>query len=81
MEEGEISSVSLAVVVQESCWSMLGKVQLLLLSVSLTHLTPGTRGLAGSEREFVVGLQCGLQHWAHMMLQPELDEKWWVCLS
>ena len=79
MEEGEIQNVSLVSVVQESCWAVLDRLQHQLHSAAVATLTPGPRGPrgAGSEREFVVGLQCGLQEWSRMMLQPNMNVRWW----
>lgn len=78
MEEGEICNVSLLSVVQESCWSILDQLQQKLFTTATETLTLGRRGGKGGvgDREFLVGLQCGLTHWSKMMLQPNLNLKW-----
>lgn len=78
MEEGEIVHVSLVNVVQQGCWGILTKLLQQLHVAAMAHLTLGPRGVrgSGSEGEFAVGLQCGLQQWILMMLQPNIDTKW-----
>ena len=78
MEEGEILNVSLVAMVQESCWAVLEQVLLQFHAVGMAQLAPGPQGgrAAGSDREFAVGLQCGLQEWCRLMLQPSLDVRW-----
>lgn len=78
MEEGEIQNVSLVTVVQEGCWSLLHKLLQQLQAAAIASLTPGPKVAqgVGCEREFVVGLQCGLQEWSQMILQPHMDDRW-----
>lgn len=78
MEEGEIVRVSLVDVVREECQAILTQLLQQLHVAAMAHLTLGPRGVrgSGSEGEFAVGLQCGLQSWSLMMLEPNMDIKW-----
>ena len=77
MEEGEIVHVSLVNVVQESCQAILSQLLHRLHVATMSHLAvgPQTARETGGE-DFTVGLECGLQQWCRMMLQPNMDTKW-----
>lgn len=78
MEEGEIVHVSLVNVVQESCQAVLVKLLHQLHTAAMASLTCGPRGgrVMVSQAEFTVSLECGLQDWCSLMLQPNMDTKW-----
>lgn len=76
MEEGEIVHVSLVTVVQESCHSILTQLLQSLHIAAMIHLTLGTHDGTSCEAELAVGLQCGINDWSVMMLQPHIDSKW-----
>ena len=76
MEEGEIQNVSLVTVVQEGCRTVLENLLHQLQTAAVGSLVPVPQLSRGTEREFVVGLHCGLQEWSLMILEPDMYDKW-----
>ena len=86
VEEGEIVRVSLMDVVRDGCEQVMEKLLVCLQAAAMCHLTAMEGGGSGSEAksvkgggrevELAVGLQCALQRWCCLMLNPQIDEKW-----